>query len=130
MNVKMQLSMFNSKELCLLHMGAFLDALGANPELASISNNQLACTMQMLYISTGCDYVSVFHGFGKASFCQHSHLHTSTSTLSTKKDNTTTTNISSGFRTSETGFGARYSMRRTCYHLMRLSGTTGKESAG
>ena len=67
MNVKMQLSMFNSKELCLLHMGAFLDALGADPELASISNDQLACTMQMLYISTGCDYVSVFHGFGKAS---------------------------------------------------------------
>ena len=51
-------------------MGAFLDALGADPELASISNDQLVSTMQMLYISTGCDYVSFFHGFGKASFIQ------------------------------------------------------------
>ena len=50
----------------MLDKGVFLDALGADPELASIFNDQLASTMQMLYISTGCDHVSFFHGFGKA----------------------------------------------------------------
>ena len=66
MNVKVQLSRFNCKELCMLDKGVFLDALGADPELASIFNDQLASTMQMLYISAGCDHVSFFHGFGKA----------------------------------------------------------------
>ena len=70
MDVKVQLSRFNSKELCLLDIGALLDTFSADPELASIPNDKLATTMQMVYLSTGCDYVSFFHGFGKASFIQ------------------------------------------------------------
>ena len=61
----MQLSRFNSKELCLFDMDALLDAFSGDPELASIPNDKLPTTMQMLYISTGCDY-----GSGKASSIQ------------------------------------------------------------
>ena len=59
---------FTSKELRLLHMQRLLQAFNNDPDLATIPNSLIPSTMQAVYVCTGCDYVSIFHGLGKACF--------------------------------------------------------------
>ncbi|XP_064384664.1 uncharacterized protein LOC135333611 [Halichondria panicea] len=61
-----RLSLFNSTEHRFLDIQALLTAFENDPSLAAIE--QLPAVMQMLYISTGCDFVSFFNGIGKATF--------------------------------------------------------------
>ena len=43
-------------------------ALDNDPDLASIDRERLPSTLQMLFIVSGCDYMSYFAGIGKAAF--------------------------------------------------------------
>ena len=54
--------------LKLLHINEFIEALYEDPDLSSIPTSTRAKTLQILYISTGCDFVSFFVGIGKAAF--------------------------------------------------------------
>ena len=76
LDVKMQISKINSKDLRILDMKSLLQAFYNDPDLAPISQSSIPTVMQMLFVSTGCDFVSFFHGFGKASFLKTFYRHT------------------------------------------------------
>ena len=69
LDVIVRLSPFNCKELRVLHMQHLLTAFTNDPDLlATILEPLTPLAMQALYVCTGCDFISFFHGFGKASF--------------------------------------------------------------
>ena len=68
LDVIVRLSQFNSKEPRLLHMKALIQAFTNDPDLATIHQSEIPLTMQVVYVCTGCDFISFFHGLGKAYF--------------------------------------------------------------
>ena len=68
LDVLVRLSPFSSLELRLLDMQALISAFSNDPDMASIPSSLSPSAIQVLYISTGCDFISFFNGFGKASF--------------------------------------------------------------
>lgn len=58
-----------------LHVNAFLHALASDPDLAQVPLEKRASIMQMLYIATGCDYISYFKGIGKVFFLNVFYQH-------------------------------------------------------
>lgn len=54
--------------LKLLQLNNLKDALCADPELHSIPVNKCCEILQVLYVSTGCDFTSYFAGIGKTTF--------------------------------------------------------------
>ena len=68
LDVIVRLNRFTSKELCLLHMKRLIHAFTHDPDLTMIPELQIPSTMQTLYVCTGCDFISFFHGLGKAYF--------------------------------------------------------------
>ena len=63
-----QLSSITSLELRLLDMQALITACGNDSHLAT-SLSSLA--MQVLYVCSGCDFISFFNGLEKVIFYQH-----------------------------------------------------------
>lgn len=49
-------------------MNNLLICLDSDPDLAQIVESTRPQTLQTLYVATGCDYTSFFHGIGKVSF--------------------------------------------------------------
>lgn len=66
--VIVQLSSISSLELRLLDMQAHIAAFGNDSDLATIPASLSPLAMQVLYICSGCDFISFFNGLGKASF--------------------------------------------------------------
>ena len=70
-----QLNLPHSQQLKYLHLNNLVQALEDDPNLASLPRDSLVSIIQMLFISSGCDYISYFSGLGKAAFnnvfCQH-----------------------------------------------------------
>ena len=63
-----RLSSFNSLEHRFLDLQALITAFQNDPGLAAVEQVSLPSVMQMLYICTGCDFISFFNGLGKATF--------------------------------------------------------------
>ena len=63
-----RLSLFNFTEQRFLDVQALITAFQNDPSLATTEQVTLPSVMQMLYISTGCDFISFFTGIGKATF--------------------------------------------------------------
>ena len=63
-----RLSLFNSIEHQFLDIQALISAFHNDPELAALDPVAIPSVMQMVYICTGCDFISFFTGFGKATF--------------------------------------------------------------
>ena len=66
--VIVRLSSFSSIELRLLDIQALNTAFNNDPDLAAIPPPSIPQVLQALFVSTGCDYISYFTGFGKATF--------------------------------------------------------------
>ncbi len=75
LDVLVKLNPTNSTELRLLDLRALLDAFYNDPDLASLPRRCIPLSIQMVYISTGCDFISFFHGLGKASFLNTLYQH-------------------------------------------------------
>ena len=108
-DIYVQLNVPHSQTKLYLHMNNFVRALELDPDLASIPRPQLPNVLQMLFITSGCDYISYFAGQGKASFFQvffqHAGFITGSQMLGSLSD-TTEGEKSNGF-----------------YALLRLIGT-------
>ncbi len=50
------------------HLNKLVQALELDPDVASLPKSELTVIFQMLFICSGCDYVSYFAGLGKANF--------------------------------------------------------------
>ena len=50
---------------CMQHL---ITAFTNDPDLATIPEALIPLAMQAVYVCTGCDFISFFHGFGKTSF--------------------------------------------------------------
>ena len=66
--VYIRVSMFYSPEHRYLSMNKLLSAIQNDSDLAFLPKEQLAKVLQVLFISTGCDYLSYFSGLGKSTF--------------------------------------------------------------
>ena len=77
------MSMFYSQEHRYLGMNKLLSAIQNDPDLAFLPKDQLPKVLQVLFISTGCDYLSYFSGLGKSTFLkiffQHAYFISGTS---------------------------------------------------
>ena len=109
-----QISPTNSKQLCLFHSTAFMQALEMDPELAGIPFSTLPQTMQTLYVATGCDYTSFFYGLGKATFLHYFYQYATFITKPTNDKPGTLGDVSLENNVYNTGFLA----------FLRLVGTT------
>ncbi len=52
------------RDLNLVHMNRFSEAVSIDPDLSSIPVEDRAKTLQALYVATGCDFTSFFVGIG------------------------------------------------------------------
>ena len=66
--VLVQLNVPHSPTPSYLHLNNLITALELDPDLASLPRSSLCNIFQMVFICSGCDYVSYFHGHGKAAF--------------------------------------------------------------
>lgn len=55
-------------------MNKLVEALHTDPDLAQVPSQQHTI-MQMVYITTGCDYISCFQGIGKVYFLNMLYQH-------------------------------------------------------
>ncbi len=63
-----QLNVPHSPTCSYIHLNNLVLALEYDPDLASLPRPNLNKIVQMLFICSGCDYISYFHGHGKAVF--------------------------------------------------------------
>ncbi len=70
-NIIVQVSTFNSRQLSLLNLTALVQAFRNDPDLAHIDPSILPKLFQVLYVTSGCDYISFFSQLGKASFLRY-----------------------------------------------------------
>ena len=70
-----QLNMYNSRDLCFLHLPALITAIQNDPDLSSIESNLLPQIFQTLFVVTGCDYILFFSGIDKATFLRYFFQH-------------------------------------------------------
>ena len=68
LEVMVKLSPFTSLEHRYLDVQALLTAFANDPDLALIPQSHSLSVLQMLYVCTGCDFISFFHGLGKSTF--------------------------------------------------------------
>ena len=81
-----------------LNLNGLSESLNNDPDLVTIPTESCQDILQVLFISTGCDYISYFSGFGKASFLniffQHAEFITSGSLV---QGTLADSNIATGF---------------------------------
>ena len=63
------------KPLKLFHMNNFIEAIRMDPNLSSIPFFDRPKVLQVIYIATGCDFVSFFSGIGKGAFLDSFYQH-------------------------------------------------------
>ena len=63
-----QLNLPHAQDLKYMHLNNLMQALQYDPDLASLPRDKLGRAFQMLFICSGCDYISYFSGLGKAVF--------------------------------------------------------------
>ena len=69
--IMMQISALNSRELQLVNITNLVQAFKADPDLALLEQDKIPEIMQTVYAVSGCDYISVFSGLGKATFLRY-----------------------------------------------------------
>lgn len=67
-HVIVQLSRHTDERARYLDMNNLINALQNDPDLSLISPHIRPQVLQAIYVSTGCDYTSFFHGLGKVTF--------------------------------------------------------------
>lgn len=68
LDILVQLSSFSSVELRLLDMQALSSAFKNDPDLAAIPASSVAQAMQVMFVCTGCDFVSFLPDWEKLPF--------------------------------------------------------------
>ena len=81
-----KISQISSKQTRFIDIQALVHALENDPDLAALPRLSIPIIMEMVYVCTGCDYVSFFHGLGKASFMNA--LYRCAEFITADKDNT------------------------------------------
>ena len=66
--IYVELSPLGAKEKRLLNLNKLIDSIERDPDLSQLQPNTLPLILQVVYVSTGCDYISFFAGLGKSSF--------------------------------------------------------------
>ena len=74
-DIMVRISMYNSRDLCFLHLHSLVNALENDPDLSYLQPSLLPQIMQTLFVTTGCDYTSFFSGIGKATFLRYFFQH-------------------------------------------------------
>ena len=77
LDVFVRISVFSSQEHRYLSLKILTMSLQGDPDLSSVPGEILPKVLQTLFISTGCDYVSYFAGFGKSTFLKLFFQHAS-----------------------------------------------------
>ena len=86
LKVLVKISQISSKQTRFIDIQALVHALETDPDLAALPRLSIPKIMEMVYVCTGCDYVSFFHGLGKASFMNS--LYRCAEFITADKDNT------------------------------------------
>ena len=74
-NIMVLINMYNSRDLCYLHLPSLVKALENDPDLSYLQPILLPKIMQTLFVVTGSDYTNFFSGIGKATFLRYFFQH-------------------------------------------------------
>ena len=77
LDIFVRISVFSSQEHRYLSLKKLTTSLQGDPDLSSVLGEILPKVLQTLFVSTGCDYVSYFAGFGKSTFLKAFFQHAS-----------------------------------------------------
>ena len=126
-NYIIQLNIPHSLEKKYVNLKNLNMAFTRDPDLSTLPTESLGAIMQTLFICTGCDYVSYFKTFGKATilniFFQHSQFISGTDMPGSLHHTNTTSK--------ETGFLSFMRLVGTCYfkrHLAAFIASKGHET--
>ena len=67
-DVIVQINVAHSRELRYVYIKNVLKVQEIDPDLASLPQNDISAILHMLFVVSGCDYISYFMGFGKGMF--------------------------------------------------------------
>ena len=67
-DVIVQINVAHSRELRYVHIKNVLKVQEIDSDLASLPQNDISAILHMLFVVSGCDYISYFMGFGKGMF--------------------------------------------------------------
>ena len=109
--------MHYSVEKRYLHLNNLKSAFLTDPDLSPLPSEQICLIMQCLFISTGCDFVSYFKSFGKATILNNFLQYASFISGSTAIGNLHQTNVT----TKESGFLSFVRLVGTCYFKKHIA---------
>ena len=112
----------NCRELKYLNLTEFVHALIRDPDLAGINPYILPHVLQMLFITSGCDYISFFSNIGKASFLRYFFQYASFITSNKPETPGTLADTSLKEKTYEIGFLAFIRLIGTIYFKKHATG--------
>ena len=58
-----------------LHLNKLVQVIDTDPDLAQVPTEGRTSVIQMVYIATGCDYISYFKGIGQVFFLNVLYQH-------------------------------------------------------
>ena len=64
-NVIVQVNVAHSRDLRYVYIRNVLES---DPDMASLPEKDISAIFHMLFVVSGCDYISYFNGFGKGTF--------------------------------------------------------------
>ena len=70
-DIIVQINVVHAREHKHVHIQNLVKVLESDLDIASIPQDNLSTIFHMLYVVSGCDYISYFSGFGKGTF-EHS----------------------------------------------------------
>ena len=70
-----QLNVFHSIERKYLNLNNLQTALLNDPDLATLPRNSISEILQVLFVCTGCDFISFFRSLGKATLLNNFYQH-------------------------------------------------------
>lgn len=75
--VIVQINVAKSRELKYLHINNLVRALQDDPDCGTLPRDKLTRIFLVLFVSSGCDFISYFSGYGKGGFLNTFYQHAS-----------------------------------------------------
>ena len=67
-DIILQINVPHSREMRYVQLSNLKKALENDPDIACLPQDYLPNIFQMLFVLSGCDFISYFHAFGKGAF--------------------------------------------------------------
>jgi len=121
-NIFIQINTASSRELKFVNLVALNTAIQNDPDLAAINPAILPKVLQIIYVCTGCDYISFLSQLGKATFIRYFFQYVSFITGGEQPGTLANTQLQLNERSYKLGFLAFMRLIGTAYFKKHATG--------